>query len=247
MRPKKQTAITKHFRELIQTFGGGSQKKFAEIVGCAPSLISKVVNGTQLPGHDLVERILKLELKDPSVLQNLVAKASGDGGEFVPLARHLLPGSPIDHASELLNQQIEIPARLAHPSVYAVQAVHCVTHRRLSIKFRNAELLIIDAAPDRCGEDLKVFEGKICVYDSTSGLELRDSKVETFQPEPNQPEMYGGRELRHITLSDPPASKGGKANKSKSGKENKKPIQKKFEAVDKSKIKGIVLISIQLI
>ena len=119
-----QKELARELTRLIDTLGNGSQRQFAERVGCSQSVLSRVINGQSRPGPDLLDRIGRLPGVDTRKLRALAeAESRGGRDEVVPLLDALQAG-PVEHTSST-GHYLTIPVSISRPGMYAVRADAC--------------------------------------------------------------------------------------------------------------------------
>lgn len=219
------SAASQRIADLIESVAGGSQRQFAAQVGCSQPVLSRIVNGQQQPGRDLIERIAQLEGVDrESLLESLGEKTSAVVVEefLIPVAQCLLRSSPAKQPDQLTAGTLAVSYTVYRPTLYAVPARMCEpAFTDPSEKLRPDDLVVIESATDRFRGNLQMLNGKLCVvvvndetgetltlrriwvrFDTEHGKRViytcSDAKVDEYR---NQ--KYGGRLLRPIQL-DPP-------------------------------------------
>ncbi len=121
---QKLSLAARKMRELVESVGGGSQRAFASQVGCSQPVISRILNGQQEPGKDLIEKIAGLKGVDGAELKRAYEESlSGLGEDYqVPIASCLLDGSPLANKEKLTPGSIAVSRTVYSPTVYAVRS-----------------------------------------------------------------------------------------------------------------------------
>lgn len=175
--------------ELVERISGGNQREFARTVGCAQPVISRIVNGKQEPGRELLEKIAGLDGVDRAALMATL-KSEMPGSHFsetlVSIAQCLLDGNPATRWDQLTTNTIAVSPTVFRPSLYAVAARSCEpAFSDLSERMRPDDLLIIESSLDRLKKNLRMLDGKLCVVvirgDEGDTITLRRVWV-TFDP-----------------------------------------------------------------
>ena len=166
--PKKNlSASAKKIVELIATVANGSQRDFSRIVGCSQPVISRIVNGKQEPGRELLERIAKLDSVDrDSLLATLKAEETITrfNETTVAIATCLLDGSPSTRCDQLTSGTLVLSTAIYRPSLYAVAARACepAFSDPLEEMLPN-DLIVIESSLDGLRKNLFSLNNKLCV------------------------------------------------------------------------------------
>lgn len=243
------SASAQKIAELVETRSGGNQREFARLVGCAQPVVSRILNGKQEPGRDLLERIAKLENVDRDELiatletQGEIDRASRTQ---VPIASTLLDGHPASRQELLTINTVAVSPTVFRASLYAIPARACEpAFSNPSERMRADDLIVIESSVERLRSNLQALNGKLCVVfsegrsgntitlrrvwisfdDSSNDWVIQtcpDSKLKSYLDK-----KIDGKRLRSIQL-DPPEDK---------------PAEKQFaeEAVDIDNIVGIAI------
>jgi transcriptional regulator with XRE-family HTH domain len=161
----------------------GNRSAFAEKVGVSHTAVSKVVAGRP-PGRRLLEKIAR-ELKvSPAWLLTGEGEPSteppGQGG--VPVARKLLPGSPLEHPDLLLGDWVDDAGRLFAPSQYWLVLTSAQPIVRDPQRgFRVGDHLLMETARDRFPRK-RQLDNHLCVVRFPGGEapELKLALVEFY-------------------------------------------------------------------
>jgi transcriptional regulator with XRE-family HTH domain len=225
--PKKSklSAIAQRIADLIDTVGGGSQRAFAAKIKCSQPVLSRIVNGQQQPGRDLIERIAQLDGVDKeSLLESLddAHRADNTGELLIPVTQCLLPSFSANHRELATANTLAVPNSLYRPTLYAVPARMCEpAYSDPSERLRPDDLIVIESATERFQRNLSMLSGRLCAVlmrdDTGDSLTLRrvwvrfdsdlgsrqvitcsDAKVGAFRER-----KFGKKLLRSIQL-DPP-------------------------------------------
>lgn len=215
----KHPPIAQQIADLVESVGGGSQRAFARLVGCSQPVISRVINGQQRPGRDLVERIAQLDGVDrEALLASLDEPLPHDRSDdsVVPIADSLLRSVP---TQELFSAStVAVSKKVFRPTLYAVRARACEpAYSDPAERLRADDLIILDSSTDHLSENLQRLNGKLCVVDGGDTLTLRrvwtkydhgrgkwalhtcaDARVDDYRNK-----KYGGKLLRTIQLDLP--------------------------------------------
>lgn len=212
--------VAQKISDLIESVGGGSQRTFAGLVGCSQPVISRIVNGQQKPGRDLIERIDQLDGVDrEAIMASLDEPIRFDITDdfLIPIVSSLLRSPP--EPDQITASSLAVSHAIYRPTLYAVQASACEpAFDDPSEKLRPNDLIVIDSSTDRFQQNQQMLNGKLCaVIDKGENITLRrvwikfddrqkkrvlftcpDAKVECYL---NQ--KFGEKLLRSIQL-DPP-------------------------------------------
>lgn len=224
-RKPKLSPVAQKIVDLIDSEAGGSQRRFASMVGCAQPVLSRIVNGRQEPGRDLVERIAKLDGVDrQSLLDCLGERADEDFFEecSIPIAPCLLRSCPPGGSDQLTASTLAVSYSVHRPSLYAVQARMCEpAFSDPSERLRPDDLIVIESSTAQFRSNLMMLNGKLAVVvvndETGETVTLRrvwvrfdakrrrrvvctcsDAKVDNYLEQ-----KFGGKLLRAIEL-DPP-------------------------------------------
>lgn len=227
------TSIALAVKELMDKIARGNQREFARIVGCAQPVLSRIVNGQQLPSREFLERIAKLDGVDRDDLMAKLDSANSEEAIIsetqIPVAHCLLAGSPGSHLNHFTSSSLAVPPTVFRPSLYAVAAKSCEpAFSDPSERLRTDDLIVIESSVDALRRNLQGLSGKLCV------VIIRGSDGDTitlrrvwlsFENQRNQwclktcpdsklhkwlDEKIGGQHLRRIELESPespPAAK----------------------------------------
>jgi len=225
--PKKTilSASAQSVAELVERISSGNQREFARAVGCAQPVISRIVNGKQEPGRELLEKIAGLEGVDRAALLATLKSETPNSHvseTMVPIAHCLLDGHPATRWDQLTTSTVAVSPSVFRPSLYAVAARSCQPAcSDPSERMRPDDLIIIESSLDRLKKNLQILNGKLCVVvirgDDGDTITLRrvwvtfdttktrwsvrtcpDAKVDKFRHV-----KYGGKQLRLIQLDLP--------------------------------------------
>lgn len=227
---KNLSPISKEIVGLVEQTGG--QRAFAKAVGVSQPLISRIVNGLQEPGEDLLRAISKL----PGVNQNsfwerasLLTRKESDFS--VPIAHALLPSSPSSNPDELTAENIAVSNTVYRHSVYAIRAKQChPVFLDPSEALQADDLVVIESSVKKFSKNIRRLDGKLCCVivesDGCQVITLRrvyavyDTVTKTWSLKYSSEEKIAElveaklsvkkhrKELRHISL-DPPDSNPG--------------------------------------
>jgi len=226
-RPSKNrrdlSAAAQVISDLIESLADGNQRKFAGLVNCAQPVLSRIVNGQQQPGRDLMGRIAELEGVDKELLFASLETRTDDSDRCsIPIAQCLLESFPGQEEDLMTAYTLSVPLKVFRQTLYGVPARICEpAFSDLSERLRADDLIVIDAAVTRMRTNLAMLEGKLCVVQiqnkSGNSLTLRrvwvrfdqrsqdrriltcaDANVEQYQVLKHE-----GKMLRSIQL-DPP-------------------------------------------
>ena len=152
--------------DLVATVGGGSQREFARLVGCAQPVISRIVTGQQRPGKKLLERIAKVDGVDRKALMATLQPTLEMGelsNTMVPIAHGLLDGLPAERRERLTEHAVGVSPLVYRPTLYAVSAEACepAFSDEAELMHKN-DLLIFDADKDRLRKNIGELSGRLC-------------------------------------------------------------------------------------
>jgi len=211
--------------ELVERISSGNQRAFARAVGCSQPVLSRILNGKQEPGRELLERIAVLDGVDRAALLatlNADTAVNWAAETMVPIANSLLDGNPAGRRDQLTTRTIALSPDIYHPSVYAVPARMCEpAFSDARERMRADDLIVIDSKVEGMRRNLQILNGKLCVIvirgPENNTITLRrvwvkfdakqagwaictcpDAKVEDFRSE-----KYGDRLLRSIVIDLP--------------------------------------------
>ena len=167
--PTKMSRLTpcaEVIADLVETVGGGSQREFARLVGCAQPVISRIVTGQQQPGKKLLERIAKVDGVDRKALMatrrpslEMVEAAKS----MVPIARCLLDGLPAERRERLTDRAVGVSPLVYRPTLYAVSAEACEPAFSDEVeRMHKNDLLLVDADKDRLRKNIGELSGRLC-------------------------------------------------------------------------------------
>ena len=218
--------------ELVRTLGGGSQRKFARLVGCAQPVISRIVRGEQQPGRDLLERIAKVKGVDRDALMATLVPSIEMGetaNALVPVFDGLLNGSPAAQQGRLTGETVAVAPLGFRPTLYAVRARACasVLNNEQERMLPN-DLVIIESHMTYFRKDVQSLNRRLCVIDQCKtgvvSITLKrvwvrcsedgeGGEIRTLAPSgyPTQ------REKRAITLEEPEVLQSEKVGTSDGG------------------------------
>ena len=117
------TAAGKRVAWLMRTLYACNRSAMAEAAGVAHTTIGRVVSGERPPGRQLLTAIAALPGVNPAWLlsgegEPLLKSASSQAGWLLPIAKRLLPGSPLDYASLLTKEFFPVAGPFHSPSRY---------------------------------------------------------------------------------------------------------------------------------
>ena len=226
----KLSRISKEIVGLVEQNGG--QRAFAKAVGVSQPLISRIVNGLQEPGEDLLAAISKLPDVNQETFWERASLSTSKESEFlVPIAHALLSSTPASSADELTAETVAVPNAVYRHSLYAIRAKHCYpTFLDPSEGLQPEDLVVIDTSVEKFSKNIRRLDGKLCCVivesDGCQVITLRrvyavyDTVTKTwslkFSSEEKIAELVEAKlsvkkhrkELRHISL-DPPDSNPG--------------------------------------
>jgi transcriptional regulator with XRE-family HTH domain len=211
--------IAQQIADLVESIGDGSQRTFATRVGCSQPVISRIVNGQQKPGRDLIARIAKLDGVDgQALLASLDEPMPYDITDdyLIPIATRLLRSAPEPH--QLSASTLAVSRAVFRPTIYAVPARSCEpAFSDPSERLRADDLIVMDSSTEDLRLDVQMLHGKLCAVDSADTITLRrvwvkydpdlkkravytcpDAKVEVYRDQ-----KYGDKPLRSIQLDLP--------------------------------------------
>ena len=244
---KKLSPAAKYIADLVATVGGGSQRAFAKMAGCTQPSISRILNGQQEPGRELVALIAEMDEVDSESLLATLSQAAFDvSNDFlIPIAACLLTSSPESCKDQLTSNTIAVPQATYQPSLYGVMGRSCTPAVNDPAEhIRNDDLMVIESSTVRFNQNIQMFNGRLCVIVDGDSPTLKRVWTKYVKEEKRwllkscsddtiddlHEHRFGGRRLRVIQL-DP--------------RENH-PEEEKF--VDATiDIKDIVGIAVQLI
>jgi len=213
--------------ELVERISSGNQRAFARAVGCSQPVLSRILNGRQQPGRELLERIAALPGVDrDELLATLKVDTTLDRAAetMVPVANSLLDGNPASRPDQLTARTIILSPDVYRPSLYAVSAKACEPAYSDALeRMRADDLIIIESKVEGMRRNLQILNGKLCVIvvrgSKGNTITLRrvwvkfdakqadwavrtcpDAKVENFRSD-----KYGNRLLRSIVIDLPEA------------------------------------------
>lgn len=180
----KLTPAAQKIVELIETIGGGSQRKFAAMTGCSQSVLSRVANGQQEPGRELIERIAKLAGVDGKSLLDSRDQATHHDltDDFlVPIVTSLLRSAP--EPNQLSASTLAVSRAIYRPTLYAVPARACEPAcSDPAERLRPDDLIVVESSTTRFRQNLMMLNGKLCAVivneEETETITLRRVWVE---------------------------------------------------------------------
>ncbi|MCA8994949.1 MAG: helix-turn-helix transcriptional regulator, partial [Planctomycetaceae bacterium] len=153
--------------ELVESTSAGNQRGFARLVGCAQPVISRILNGKQQPGRDLLERIAKLEnVNRDELIATLEAQEAIDRvtKTLVPVACALLDSHPRKRIDQLTSNKVAVSPAIFRSSLYTVHARVCEpAFSNPSEQMRADDLIVIETSIERLRTNLQALNGKLCV------------------------------------------------------------------------------------
>ena len=214
----------KQVAELVETMANGNQRRFARLVGCAQPAISRILNGKQEPGRDLLERIAKVDGVDrESLIATWKAQSSSAAcvHSQIPIVQGLLKGPPTENQELLTTTLVEVASRLSRQSVYAVRASQCwPVFEDESESMQAEDLVIIESSVEHYRHNIQMLDGNLAViqgnsrnssitmqrvhvkYDEAAGKRLLFVKEDEHSSELSQQGKSTGRQQRVITFRD---------------------------------------------
>jgi hypothetical protein len=164
---------------VMEKLAGGSQRRFATMVGCSQAAVSKIANGVA-PGRRLVQMVAELPSVNPRWLatgegEPIFGASSSSTGKGVPIARGPAPGDFRLHGRFRSARQLSLFDG-GSESVYAVPASSCMCNRALSREsIMPSDLLIIESDAGMWSNDVGSLEGKyvLVLKDPRSVVEVR--------------------------------------------------------------------------
>ena len=176
------TPVAQSIADLIQSIANGSQRKFASLAGCSQPLISRIVNGQQQPGRELVSRIAKIDGVDGDAL---LAKLEEDShasraDDFeVPVASCLLPSAPVDR---LITGTLAVPASQYRSTLYAVPARACdPAFSDPSECLLPDDLIVMESSTQLLSQNVQLLHGQLCAVaindDAGPAITLRRVRI----------------------------------------------------------------------
>ena len=215
----KLTPFAQQIVELIESVGGGSQRKFADVAGCSQSVISRIANDQQKPSPDLIERISRLDGVDgKALLASLDEPLPYDITDdyLIPIATRLLRSAPEPHQRSA--STLAVSRTVFRPTIYAVPARACEpAFTDPSERLRADDLIVMESSTEGLPQDVQMLHGKLCAVASADAITLRrvwvrydpsldrraiftcpDAKVDDYREQ-----KYGGKFLRSIQLELP--------------------------------------------
>ena len=159
---KKLSRISKEIAGLVEQAGG--QRAFAKAAGVSQPLISRIVNGRQEPGEDLLTAISKLPDVNQETFWERASLSTSKESEFlVPIAHALLSSTPASSADELTAETVAVPNAVYRHSLYAIRAKHCYpTFLDPSEAFQPEDLVVIDTSVEKFRKNIRRLDGKLC-------------------------------------------------------------------------------------
>lgn len=217
----KKSDLTERFCSLINLIADGSQRKFAEVIGCSPSVVAKIVRGEQEPGNIILNRIKK----NQSINSGWLLTGKGNPVNYlpsetkyqVPLAKALLPGPPTEFKGFLTSRSIVVPESIHRDSLYAIHARDCNYSPTQSEYILPEDLICIETADVVWHSNIQILDGALCVIGSTATQmkqlslvrlritdhQLRVIDIDSSEPRENRKSLQGYKEnLRSIMLDD---------------------------------------------
>ena len=154
--------ISKEIVGLVEQAGG--QRAFAKAAGVSQPLISRIVNGLQEPGEDLLIAISKLPGVDQETFWERASLSTSKETEFlVPIAHALLSSSPASSADELTAETVAVSNSVYRHSLYAIRAKHChPTFLDPSEGLQPEDLVVIDTSVEKFSKNIRRLDGKLC-------------------------------------------------------------------------------------
>ena len=217
----KKSDLTERFCRLIDVIADGSQRKFAAVIGCSPSVVAKIVRGEQEPGHIILQRIKNNQSINWEWLLtgkgNPVHYLPSETKYLVPLAKALLPGPPSEFKGFLTAKSIVVPESIHRDSLYAIHARDCNYSHTQSENILPEDLICIDTAEIAWHSNIQILDGALCVIGSTptqmkqlslvrvqiTDHQLRVIDIDSSEPKENRKSLQGYKEnLRSIILDD---------------------------------------------
>ena len=161
---RKISAAAKVIVDLVATLGNGSQRALARELECSQSVISRIVNGQQEPGPEVVAALKAVDATAWKKLTSLMGSDALQADEFtIPVATCLLHGTPDENRDQLTAESVAVSQSVYRPTLYAVKAKHCVPAvDDPSERFRDDDMITIEAATNRFQQNIQMLHGKLC-------------------------------------------------------------------------------------
>ena len=218
MKKTELSASSQKIIGLIATVTGGSQRKFARLVGCSQPVISRIVNGLQEPGRELLERIAKLDCVDRAdLLATLKSEAAMSrlSETMISIAICLLDGPPVARRDLLTRNTVVVSPGIFRQSLYAVAARACEPAFADPLeRMQPDDLIVIDSSMEGLRKNLTSLNGRLFVVMDRSpngnAITLQrvfvtfDSEVPrlTIRIKVQEPVEESSRKSRAIILDD---------------------------------------------